>query len=200
MPPSATSRSSWRRAEAGPRGPITVHLGRSSAAAAAECVRRLWDPWLDKEAVQVEHDPDGVPWARVRERRLPLSLTHSDGHTAAAGHLELRVGIDLERLRPLPPAHAPYFLSPGEENALSGWDDPATATLAAWVVKEAVLKARGRGLRDPPRSVRIRSLAERGVELANPEVVAGCWRQGNHVVAVACVGANALPPVEVSGG
>jgi phosphopantetheinyl transferase len=176
-----------------------VHLGRSSAAA-AECVRRLWDPWLDAEAVQVEHDPDGVPWARVQERRLPLSLTHADGHTAAAAHLEWRVGVDLERLRPLPPEHTRYFLSPDEQNALSGWDDPATATLAAWVVKEAVLKARGRGLRDPPRSVRIRSLTERGVDLANPEAVAGCWRQGDHVVAVGCVGADVLPTVEVSRG
>lgn len=168
--------------------------------AVAECVRRLWDPWLDPDAVHFQHDPDGVPWARVQERRFPLSLSHADGHTVAAAHLTLRVGIDIERLRPLPAEYARYFLTPEEQNALSGWDDPASATLAAWVVKEAVLKARGRGLRDPPSSVRIRSLAERGVLLANPEVVAGCWREEDRVVAVACIGAGALPPVEVSRG
>jgi phosphopantetheinyl transferase len=178
---------------------ISVHL-QNSPGAATECVRRLWDPWLDPEAVDVERDPDGVPWARVEQRRLPLSVSHADGRTAAAAHLERRVGVDLERLRSLAPAHGRYFLTPDEHNALAAWGDPATATLAAWVVKEAVLKARGRGLRDPPSSVRIRSLSESAVELASPEIAAGCWLEGDHVVAVACVGRGGLPPVEVSRG
>ena len=199
MPPSTTSRSSSRRAEAGPRDRIALHLRRSPGAA-TECVRRLWDPWLDPEAVRVERDPGGVPWARVGERRLPLSLSHAEGHTAAAAHLERRVGVDLERLRPLPSAYARYFLDPEERDGLGGWGDPATATLAAWAVKEAVLKARGRGLCDPPSSVRIRSLSERGVDLDDPGIAAGCWREGDRVVAVACVGAGGLPPVEVSRG
>jgi len=199
MPPSTTSRSSSRRAEAGPPGRIALHLRRSPGAA-TECVRRLWDPWLDPGAVRVERDPDGVPWARVGERRLPLSISHADGHTAAAAHLERRVGVDLERLRPLPPEYARYFLTLEEQSAVAGWGDPATATLAAWTVKEAVLKARGRGLCDPPSSVRIRSLSQRGVELADPRIAAGCWREGDHVVAVACDGAATLPSVEVTRG
>ncbi|HUG88072.1 MAG TPA: 4'-phosphopantetheinyl transferase superfamily protein [Actinomycetota bacterium] len=150
--------------------------------------------------MRVEHDPDGVPWARVGERRLPLSISHADGHTAAAAHLERRVGVDLEPLRPLPPEYASYFLTLEEQSAVAGWGDPATATLAAWTVKEAVLKARGRGLCDPPSSVRIRSLSQRGVELADPRIAAGCWQEGDHVVAVACDGAATLPPVEVTRG
>ncbi len=198
-PPSTTSRSSWSRAEAEPRGLIALHLRRSPGAA-IECTRRLWKPWLDPETVQVEHDPGGVPWARVAELRLPLSLSHAGDLTVAAAHPHLRVGVDLEPLHSLPAAHARYFLAPEEENALAGWGDPATATLAAWTVKEAVLKARGRGLCDPPRSVRIRSLSERGVELADPKVAAACWLEGHHVVALACTGVGELPAVEVSRG
>lgn len=199
MPPSTTLRSSSRRVEAGPRGLIALHVRRSPGAA-VECVRRLWNPRLDPESVQVERDSDGVPWGRVGARRLPLSLANADDYEAATAHLELRVGVDLEPLRALPSAHARYFLTPSEKQALAGWGDPATATLAGWVVKEAVLKARGRGLCDPPSSVRIHSLSGHVVELAEPGIAAGCWREGDHVVAVACVGVDELPPIEVSHG
>jgi phosphopantetheinyl transferase len=208
MPRSTTSRSSWSSPEAG----VAVHILRfeqrgpaaeraASRSAAAICVRRLLGTVVVATTVEVERDQRGAPWAVVHGNRIPLSMSHADGWAAAAVHPRMRVGIDVEPAHELPPAFARYFLSPSEEAALAGWADRPTSLLAAWTLKEASLKAVGRGLSVPPGTVRIRSIRPDGrvhLTMGGEVLAARCWRDDGVVVAVACAGASDLPPLLVS--
>lgn len=183
------------------RGPRSWEWA-SSRMAAKRSVARLFDPPPRPDAIEVERDLSGAPWAVVEGRRIRLSLSHASGWAAAAAHVRLRVGVDVEPLRPVPDAFSRYFLSPEERSALDEWEDPATASLAAWTVKEAVLKAMGCGLSIPPRTVRIESLDGKGrvaLSTNRGEVGAICWRQDDAVVAVARAGSKEAPALRHTG-
>jgi phosphopantetheinyl transferase len=174
----------------------------ASRAAAKRCVARLFDPPLRPDAIEVDRDSSGAPWAVVAGRRINLSLSHASGWGAAAAHVRLRVGVDVEPLRPVPDAFSRYFLSPEERSALDGWEDPTTASLAAWAVKEAIVKALGCGLSIPPRAVTITALDTEGrvdVSAGRAAIGAACWRQDDAVVAVAWVGSNGTPVLRHTG-
>ena len=158
---------------------------------------------MEAHDAAIAPDRCGAPWASVEGIRIPVSLSHSGGWAAAAAHLRTRVGIDVEPAQEIPPHFARYFLWPDEIPGLAGWEDPPTALLAAWTVKEAVLKATGRGLSVPPSTVRIRRIDAHGrasVTLDGAEVAAASWREEGAVVAVACAGRSDLPALSVSSG
>ena len=130
-----------------------------------------------------------------------MSLSHAGGWAVAAVHPGTRVGVDIEPAREIPPAFARYFLSPGESSALAGWPDRPTSLLAAWTIKEAVLKATGRGLSVPPSTVRIRSIGTDGrvaVTVERSDVSAACWQEDGAVVAAACAGTVDPPVLSIS--
>ncbi len=158
---------------------------------------------LEAGDVEIARDRWGVPWATVGGRRIPLSLSHAERWAAAAAHPTTRVGIDVEPAQELPPRFARYFLSADELSVLGGWADRPTSLLAAWTVKEAVLKAAGRGLSVPPSTIRIRSIGPDGratVIMDGSEIRAACWREEDAVVAVACAGTSGLPALSISRG
>jgi phosphopantetheinyl transferase len=210
MPRSTTSRSSWNSPEAG----VAVHILRfeqrgpaaeraASRSAATMCVRRLLGTEALATTVEVERDERGVPWAVVHGNRISLSVSHADGWAAAAAHPRMRIGIDVEPAQELPPRFARYFLSPSEETTLAGWGDRPTSLLAAWTLKEASLKAVGRGLSVPPGTVRIRSIRSDGqarLTMDGEDLAARCWRDDRAVVAVACAAVSDLPPLLVTRG
>jgi phosphopantetheinyl transferase len=236
MLPSTTSRSCWRRPEAGSLdASIALHVLRfdlrsglalsdsrfapqervtlaslrgarraewaASRVAAKECVRRLLDHGTEAHRIEVHRDRSGVPWARVGPHRLPLSLSHTSGWAVAAAHTRLHVGVDVEPARPLPHRFSRYFVSPAEVDVLEGWGHRPTASLAAWTVKEAVLKSMGLGLSMSPRALRIRSIDGEGhvaVAAGGVEVGATCWREGDAVVALAWAGASEAPGATIS--
>jgi phosphopantetheinyl transferase len=210
MPRSRTSRSCWRRPEAEVAAHIIRFNGRgpheeriASRVAARICVREVLGMDLDAGDVEIAQGRSGVPWASVDGRRIPLSLSHAAGWAAAAAHPHARVGIDIEPAQELPPRFARYFLSPDEMRALSGWADRSTSLLAAWTLKEAVLKASGCGLAVPPSTLRIRAIGPEGratVSMDRSEVGVACWREEGAVVAVACAGGSEPPGVSISRG
>jgi len=85
-----------------------------------------------------------------RGRSLRFSLSHSGDLALVAVSREREVGVDLERVRPGKDfvGVADRFFSPAERDALArvAPDDRQRAFLAAWVLKEAYLKACGEGL------------------------------------------------------
>jgi phosphopantetheinyl transferase len=165
------------------------------------CVRRVLGTYLQGCEVEIARDLRGVPWAWAVGRRIPLSLSHSDGWAAAAAHPHVRVGIDVEPAHELPARFARYFLSPDEVKVLGGWADRPTALLSAWTVKEAVLKATGHGLSVPPSTLRIRAIGSDGqvtVTMDRAEVGVACWREEGAVVAVACAETSDLPELSIS--
>jgi phosphopantetheinyl transferase len=159
------------------------------------------DQGTEAHRIEVHRDGSGVPWARVGPHRLPLSLSHAAGWAVAAAHTRLRVGVDVEPARPLPHRFSRYFVSPAEVAVLERWGHRPTASLAAWTVKEAVLKSTGRGLSMSPRALRIRSIDGEGrvaVTAGGAEVGAACWREGDAVVALAWAGTSEAPAPSVS--
>jgi 4'-phosphopantetheinyl transferase len=169
--------------------------------AAKESVRRVAGEGVDPRAIEISNERLGAPSAAVRGHRIPVSLSHGDGCAAAASALHARIGVDVELIRPLPSEFSRYFLHPIEEKALRGWNDPSTASLAAWAVKEAVLKARGLGLSIPPKAVTIRDIGPDGrvtVDVDGAGIGVTCWREDGIVVAVAGSGPASTAAISVS--
>lgn len=88
---------------------------------------------------------------------LHVSLSHAEAVVAAAVCRDAPVGVDVERLRPLPErdALARTALSAGERQALAALPDELrdARLLRFWTRKEAVAKALGTGLATPLREV-----------------------------------------------
>jgi 4'-phosphopantetheinyl transferase len=120
-------------------------------------LRSILGQYLDVEphAVRFRAGPWGKPELAVplERQRLQFNASHSDGlglYTVASSR---RVGVDIERLRPLPDleAIAGRMFSPHEQQALGGLPRakrPA-AFFSCWTRKEAYIKALGDGLAYP---------------------------------------------------
>jgi 4'-phosphopantetheinyl transferase len=115
-------------------------------------------------AVELGVPPRAVPLATTPEGRpYPVGVPRLDANCSADGDLGLvvvghgcRVGVDLERIRAWSSDVLDEgWLNAGERQALLALPDAARAEAAtrSWTQKEAVLKARGTGLREHPASV-----------------------------------------------
>jgi 4'-phosphopantetheinyl transferase len=109
----------------------------------------------DAAAVPLATTAAGRPYVPPTGADAPLDVSCSASGAVgvvavARGH---RVGIDVQRIEPWhPDVHDEGWLTPAEQTALE--DLPAEARplalTRAWTQKEAVLKARGTGLTEPP--------------------------------------------------
>jgi 4'-phosphopantetheinyl transferase len=116
--------------------------------ALGRCVGRAVDP------AELVRTVDGQP--RLRRSELAFSISHSGAWTAVAvSHAP--VGIDLERVVPLPELHdvAALAFTPAERHGLARCAAPLKETwfYDCWTRKEALAKAMGCGFRDGPQSV-----------------------------------------------
>lgn len=115
-------------------------FGRELVQAYTSCPpeEQRWD--RDERGRPLVVDPGG----------LHVSLSHAEAVVAAAVSWDAPVGVDVERLRPLPDrdALARTALSTGERQALDGLPDELrdAQLLRFWTRKEAVAKALGTGL------------------------------------------------------
>lgn len=109
-----------------------------------------WD--LPPETLTLSRDARGRPHLDGGNHHVDLNWSHSGDWLIAACAEGMRVGIDIELLRPRPKALAlaRRFFDPAETAWLAVLaDDPARlqhAFTRLWCAKEAVLKAHGRGL------------------------------------------------------
>ena len=91
--------------------------------------------------------------------RLQFNVSHCQDHILIGLTLRVPVGVDLERIRPLPNwyALAAHCCSAQELNWLAGRpaNDQERDFFRLWTAKEAVLKALGTGLASPPERVTI---------------------------------------------
>lgn len=134
--------------------------------------RRVLGAWLGTAPDQVplerrcphcHSDEHGRP--RVAGAPLDLSIAHSGGLVLCALTTHGRVGVDLERRRPLPDAVASWTLAP---------EDGRRDLLGAWVVKESSAKLTGEGLRRPFASFSLESVhRERTVRRLDDQLPAG---------------------------
>jgi len=113
-------------------------------------------------AIEVEAEPEGPPrvtgpWAGAAVPAPVISLAHVEGTAVAAAAPAGPLGIDVERLRPLPATVVDTAFAPEELTVLqAGPPDRADEwLLRAWCAKEAVAKALGTGFVRSPREVAI---------------------------------------------
>jgi 4'-phosphopantetheinyl transferase len=99
----------------------------------------------------VAHRPGGRPMLTGAGRGLHISVSHGRGVVAVALTALARVGVDVERVRPLPATRLARRWLGEEESRWVAQQLPtgrSAAFLRLWVQKEAVGKALGTGLRD----------------------------------------------------
>jgi len=105
----------------------------------------------------------GKPQLVASPADLQFSIAHSGQRVAVAVAQGVPVGVDVERVFPLPhldlEALAAEVLSPPERPTLEGLPpgDRAPAILTYWTRKEALLKATGDGLRVPMATITVSS-------------------------------------------
>jgi 4'-phosphopantetheinyl transferase len=87
---------------------------------------------------------------------LPFNITHS-GHVVACAILEGDglIGIDCEKVRPIEVTKFTKQFSPPEMQWILAAPNPQIRFFDAWTMKEAVMKADGRGMRIPLHSIRL---------------------------------------------
>jgi 4'-phosphopantetheinyl transferase len=164
----------WRHGTAVPEGFAelldTTELGRAAAYRfPAHSARFVWARALTKRIVgtaagvsardvRLTREPcpgcgdtgHGPPVAELADGTAHLSLSHSEGYSALLLSLRHPVGLDIERVRPMPvDVLAPTTLCEDERTYV--FDEPSgprrsLAYLRCWTRKEAVLKAVGTGV------------------------------------------------------
>lgn len=121
----------------------------------AETQVRAWlgDLWaLPPAALAIARDAHGRPYLDAGTHRVDLNWSHSGERLLAACADNVRLGVDIELLRPRPKALALAwrFFAPEETAALAAVAEHPAALqrgfLRRWCAKEAVLKAHGHGL------------------------------------------------------
>jgi 4'-phosphopantetheinyl transferase len=150
-------------------------------------LRAILSTYLEIPPARVEfsYGPSGKPSIsrRLPTRTLTFNLSHADDEAVYAIAIGRAVGIDLERIRPLPQAGeiTRTACSPGEcadidRAAASSRDE---RLLAYWTCKEAYVKARGDGLAHPLPGIEIDFDAEgraQFVRIDGSEREAAHWR------------------------
>lgn len=89
-------------------------------------------------------------------RFYPFNISHS-GHVVTCAVLltEGEIGIDCEKVRPIQPSSFTKQFSPSEMNWILSSENPQRRFFDAWTMKEAVMKADGRGMRIPLHNIRL---------------------------------------------
>jgi phosphopantetheinyl transferase len=144
-------------------------LGR---VAAKEAVRLLLQKHggIDVWPADIEIKPDEYgrpivegPWKTSIPFTPVISLTHSRGSPlalAAASENGIRLGIDMENVRPMHERFSELAFWPKERELIDslGAGDSSEWILRLWCAKESVGKALGRGLLGGPRDLILRSI------------------------------------------
>ena len=153
-------------------------LGRIVAKDAVRAfVMQEHDVALCPADIEIGHDDNGQPaplgvWASEIDAIPALSLAHTDGQAlAVAGATKgnIGVGVDIEKIRPLPPGFEREAFLPDELRLLDSLQGTQRNewVIRLWCAKEAVGKCLGLGLAEGPKDVVVERLnLETGVAWA----------------------------------
>lgn len=115
-------------------------------------LRSLLDRYLGEASAPhpLEYLREGKPVLATPHARLHFSVAHSEDLLTIAFSSPDPVGVDVERIRPMPEGNriAQSYFTEGERRWLdaSAGEDPDTAFFSLWTSKEAVVKAAGGGI------------------------------------------------------
>lgn len=136
---------------------------------------------------------------------LRFNLSHCRSRVVVALALDVEVGVDVEafdRATRIDPGIADAYFAPDEAAALRAVSDEVDRReqfLRLWTLKEACIKATGRGLSQPLDAFSIdpERLSIRSQSLPMAELRLAQWRVAEHLVAVAVNWPGQEPPVFV---
>ncbi|NLC71109.1 MAG: 4'-phosphopantetheinyl transferase superfamily protein [Desulfuromonadaceae bacterium] len=117
-----------------------------------------WSPRRTLSALYVE--PEGRP--RLRDCRREISFSHSGRWAVCAignGSSVGQVGVDVEEIKSLALDEVALVFSEEEMAAIRASADPSVELIRRWTIKEAVLKAQGKGFLGDPRPVKTGSFS-----------------------------------------
>lgn len=142
----------WERADK-----FVFKRDRRNFIVARGMLRDVLASYLDCQPIGIrfQYGLHGKPGIRFEEApgRLEFNLSHSSGYLVLAISAGRQVGVDVERIRPLPDLDqvASNSFSDYEQNALSAFapEEKLLGFFRCWTRKEAYLKARGDGLSIP---------------------------------------------------
>jgi 4'-phosphopantetheinyl transferase len=86
------------------------------------------------------------PFGRPVLEGIEFSISHSEEYTVLCTTDRGRIGIDIEKLRPVPWNEFSVCMTPDERQTIALSNDSGKAFFRFWTKKECVLKADGRGL------------------------------------------------------
>jgi 4'-phosphopantetheinyl transferase len=126
-------------------------------------IRTILARYLQTEPMAVEFDTGAHGKLGLSRRfarsTLDFNMSHSQGESLIAVGLGQRIGVDIERIRPLPDVAEllNQCLSDCERKDVGSWIfvDPLSCFYRYWTCKEAALKALGVGLTSRLDSVRV---------------------------------------------
>ena len=141
-------------------------LGHWTAKALVHSLPAYQQYHLDQ--IEMGNAPEGAPYLQLPGRAAPaecLSISHSGDFAvcALATGLELRVGVDLEKVEARTETFVLDYFTPAERHLVDKFPADSRAMLVTliWSAKESMLKALGVGLRLDTRMVEVQALEER---------------------------------------
>jgi 4'-phosphopantetheinyl transferase len=143
--------------------------------------------------------------ARPRlDRQLSFNISHTRALVACAVGWDREIGVDVETIRDPPMDLAEHYFAPPEAAALRALsaDEQRDAFFAVWTLKEAFIKAIGRGLSQPLDRFAVSWSPPALLPYGDFETGAAEWElrrfPAEHACAIAvCVSARGAPPPRI---
>ncbi|TDS13866.1 4'-phosphopantetheinyl transferase family protein [Sphingobacterium paludis] len=84
---------------------------------------------------------------------IQFNISHSHNHVVCAFSTQGKVGVDIERIRPIDYRNFKKVFREDEWSRIKSSADPVQTFFHIWTAKESILKADGRGLNAPLRNI-----------------------------------------------
>jgi 4'-phosphopantetheinyl transferase len=91
----------------------------------------------------LKYNEYGKPYLEID---IDFNISHSGGFVFCASSASMKVGIDIEEVRPIKFDDYLYLFTPSEKNDILKHHCPNRKFFQYWAIKESVLKAEGLGL------------------------------------------------------
>jgi len=194
-----------------PKRRSELRLSRWTAKLALAAALGLDDDAGALAGIEIRPAEMGAPIAFVREQPAPVAVSltgRADWAVCVVAPSGLAVGCDLELVEPRTDRFARDWLTPAEQDLVSGaasGDEEQVLANLVWSAKESALKALRTGLRRSTRSVEVevvdraghRRWARFGVRAEEGLSFHGWWRRYGDFLLTCAAGAACDPPVSI---
>ncbi|MCE7994634.1 MAG: 4'-phosphopantetheinyl transferase superfamily protein [Roseivirga sp.] len=102
---------------------------------------------LGKETLkQLQYTSHGRPFIR---QNIDFNITHSGRFVLCAIGMNMKIGVDIEEVKPIDFAHVDMTMSKEQWDEINAAEDTLSKFYDYWTIKESIIKADGRGVTIP---------------------------------------------------